>query len=101
MRLICVMSEIIVTRRQCTSSVHDIVVMAALHDMSNVIMQQSLDQSTVRLSTCQACGAADPCRPTESFLFNTHFPHGRGGNGVSTPVCKYIHNYFDALLYYL
>ena len=26
---------------------------------------------------------------------------GRGGNGVSTPVCKYIHNYFDALLYYL
>ena len=26
---------------------------------------------------------------------------GRSGNGVSTPVCKYIHNYFDALLYYL
>ena len=74
-RLIRVKSEIIVARRQCALSVHDLVVMAALHEMSDVIMQQPLDQSRAHLSTCQVCGAADPCRPTDSFLFNTHFPH--------------------------
>ena len=62
------------TRRQCALSVHDLVVMATLHEMSGVIVQQPLDQSGAHLSTCYTCGAADPCRPTELFLFNTHFP---------------------------
>ena len=61
------------TRRQCALSVHDLVVMAAQHEMSGVIMQQLLDQSGSHLSTCYTRGDADPCRPTELLLFNTHF----------------------------
>ena len=61
------------TRRQCALSVHDLVVMAALHEMSGVIMQQPLDQSGAHMSTCYTRGATDPCRPTELFLLNTNF----------------------------
>ena len=64
----------IVIRRQLTLSVHDLVAMVALHEMSCVIMQQSLDQSRTHLSTCDTRGEVDPCRPAEFLLFNTHFP---------------------------
>ena len=72
-RLIRVETGLIVTRRQYALSVHDLVVMVALLEMSCVIMQQPLDQSGTHLSTCYTRGEGDPCRPTELFLFNTHF----------------------------
>ena len=61
-RLIRVKTEIIVTRRQYTLSVHDLVVMAALHRdvLFCVIMQQPLGQSGAHLSTCYTRGEADP-----------------------------------------
>ena len=64
-------AEIIVTRRQSALSVHDLVVMAALFEMSCVIMQQPLGQSGAHLSTCYTRGRLIHVGQLSSFC-STH-----------------------------
>ena len=59
------------TRRQYALSVHDLVVMAALLEMSCVIMQQPLDQSGTHLPACYTRGEGVHVGQLSSFC-STH-----------------------------